>query len=322
MPRSDQLAQAQPEQVMLPPPFRHPRKLIDEYESEDDMDGINEISGGNYFSNAQKILNNPEDARLSIPSNRPNWNTKTIPAKVQLGSKNFHKSQPPIYSLSPLSTPTSIRTYSNVPLKEIIKRREIVPLRRPTISGSFKSPFLSKSPMTNMDQALVPSTSEFICQGQEHGTMPISNQSPFIIPTSIIPSTFAIEFDNKAKRCMTESEPFPLSTSTHASRIGPRRATQAAPLKAHRGMTIRFEASQKPFKPPLMTKPLKSILRTGRQASGFDTTDDSPILVNPRKKIITKARTKSGQEGLGEGAQCAGKRKVVTSSFAEVQAAW
>lgn len=206
-----------------------------------------------------------------------------------------------------------------------------MPLRRPTISGSFKSPFLSKPPMANVDQTLIPGTSEFIRQEQEGGTMPIADPSPFIIPAPIVPSVPVAQSENRAKRRMTKSQSFSLPTTSCAPEIELQRATQAILLRPHRGMTIRFEPSQKPFKPPLATKnPLGPTLKTSRCPSGFNTTDDSsPLLVNPRSRNVittTKAGAKSGQRvavGVGVGAQCAGVSKVATSSsFAEVQAAW
>ncbi|KAG0129136.1 hypothetical protein HOY82DRAFT_652588 [Tuber indicum] len=316
MPRSDQPAQVQMEQVMPPPPLRQPRKLIDEGKSQDDMGYINGISGRDYFSSAQKILSNYEPARPTVSPSQSNWKTNTNSAKVQLGTKKFHKAQPPTYSLSPLSTPTPARTYSNMPLKDIIKRREAVPLRRPTISSSFKSPFLANPPMINMNQTIIPATSGVSRQGQGDRIMPIVSPGLFTIPASIV-----AEPENRAKRRMTQSQAFSLPTSTRAPQIGPRRATQGVLLQAHRGMTIRFEPSQKPFKPPLMEKPLEPTHRTSRQPSGFGATDE-PVSVYPRRKVITKAWAKSAQGKAGVGAHCAGASKAATSSFAEVQAAW
>ncbi|KAG0641563.1 hypothetical protein HOY80DRAFT_1038903 [Tuber brumale] len=316
MPRSDQPAQVQKEQVMPPPPLRQPRKLIDEGESRDDMGYINEISGRDCFSNAQKILNNYKSTRLTVSPIRSNLKTNTSSAKVQLGSKSLYKAQPPTYSLSALSTPTPARTYSNMSLKDIIKRRETVPLRRPTISSGFKSPFLAKPPVTNMNQSVIPSTSGVFRQGQGDGIMPMVVSGLFTVPASIV-----AEPGNRAKRRMTESQAFSLPTRARAPKIGPRRATQAALLRPHRGMTIRFEPSQKPFKPPLMAKPLEPTHRTSRQPSGFGVADD-PVLIYPRRKVITKTWARSAQGKAGAGAHCAGVSKAATSSFAEVQAAW
>lgn len=205
-----------------------------------------------------------------------------------------------------------------------------MPLRRPTISGSFKSPFLPKPPMAKVDQAPIPATSEFIRQEQEDGTMPIANLSPFILPGPIVPSASIAQSENRTKRRMTKSQSFSLPTNSCAPEIELQRATQPILLRPHRGMTIRFEPSQKPFKPPLATtKPLGPTLKTSRCPSGFDTTNNSPpLLVNPRRKVITTTKTgvKSGQRtvvGVGAGAQCSGVSKAATSSsFAEVQAAW
>jgi len=196
-----------------------------------------------------------------------------------------------------------------------------VPLRRPTISSSFKIPFLSKPQTASVDQALILTTSEFIRQGQADATMSRANPIPFTLPTPIVPASVA-QPENKAKRRATKSQPFSHPTSSRAPGIGSRRATQAIPLPPHRGMTIRFEPSQKPFKPPLVTKPLGPTLKTGRCPSGFDTTNDSPLLVNPRRKVITKAGAGFGQGTVGVGAQRTRVNKVATSSFAEVQAAW
>ncbi|CUS09031.1 unnamed protein product [Tuber aestivum] len=320
MPWSGQPAQARTERVMLPPPFRQPRKPIDGDESEDNLDYINEIPGGSYFSNAQKMLDNCEDARLTVLPIRSNRETSTTPTKGQLGSRNVPKTQPPTHSLSPLSTPTPARTYNNIPLKDIIKRRETVPLRRLTISGSFKSPFLPKPAMTNMDQA--PTTSGLSRQGQKDRTMSIANPNPFTVPAPIVPSPFVAEPKNRVKRRMTGFQSFSLPTGTRAPGIGARRATQGSSLQLHRGMTIRFEHSQKPFKPPLMTKPLQATLRTSRQPSGFDAVGDNLVLVNPRRKVVSKAQAKSGRGKVGVDAQCAGMSKAAMSSFLEVQAAW
>ncbi|PUU81504.1 hypothetical protein B9Z19DRAFT_606031 [Tuber borchii] len=328
MPRSHQPVQGQMEQAMLPPPLRKPKDLIDECECEDSMDYINEISG-DYFSSAQKMLNNYEDSPPEVSPIRSNWGTDTLSAEAQLDSKNVHWAQPPTYSLCPLSSPAPARTYSNMSLKDIIRRRESVPLRRPTISGSFKSPFLPKPPMASVDQSLIPATSEFIGQGQEDGTLSIANPSQFILPASTVPSASVAQSEDRAKRHITKSQSFSLPTSSCAPETGPQCATQTVLLQPHRGMTIRFEPSQKPFKSPLATKtPLGTTLKTSRCPSGFDTTDNSsPLLVNPRsRKVITaKAGAKSGQGavGVGAGAQCTGVSKVATSSsFAEVQAAW
>jgi len=240
---------------------------------------------------------------------------------AQLGSKNVHRTQGPAASLCPLAAPAPTRTYSNIPLKEIIRRRETAPLRGPTISGIFKSPFLPKPQVASTDQALILTTPEFSRQGQEDGTMSRASRSPFILPTPIVSASVA-QSENKAKRRATKSQPFSLPTSSCAPGIRPRRATQAVLLPPHRGMTIRFEPSRKPFKPPLVTKPSRSTLRTSRCPSGFDTANDSPLLVNPRRKVITKAGAGFGQRTVGVGAPCAGVNKVATSSFAEVHAAW
>jgi len=204
-----------------------------------------------------------------------------------------------------------------------------VPLRRPTISSSFKSPFLPKPPMANVDQAHIPAPPEFIRQGQDDGILSIANPSQLILPALIVPSGPVAQSEIRAKRRMTKSQSFSPPTNSCIPGTGPRRATQAVLLRPHRGMTIRFEPSQKPFKPPLATKnPLGPALKTNRCPSGLDTTDDSsPLLVNPRRKVITtKAGAKSGRRvavGVRVGAQCAGASKLTTSSsFAEVQAAW
>lgn len=282
---------------------------------------------GTYFSSAQRSLVSGPRSGHYAPGNiqfatspRRGYGSPMDSEEIDeegeseaKGAKNQSAYRPAVYSLSPAAISTPARHHTMMPLKDILKRGASFQTRRPSISGIFRKPSLLPRPFPRSEPSIVPASPQVVFSGQQDSARLPVDSSPFIVRSSIIPSAFASETDSRVKRRMARlrSDAFGEHFSTH--RGGSSGANRPITFRPRRGMTVRFNPSQKPFRPPLVRR-VSQAFEVGDGLRGVDRPQQSSAFTKPRQSHPGVRLAIAG-----------GNRRADTNtlaSFVDVRAAW